>query len=509
MIHAHVLHAVTVSTWAEALAALAGVLVAVAVLRGTPRVLAMPLALMGIDQFVWNLANVALDLGGDERWHWLSAVSAPFLAPLALQFVLGFTGSRRKYRWVQALAWVVFTARALGAVIGWAVPDRMPGMAVLSFVFLFAGMPFAAFGFWGLSRYLRTLERRSAEASRTRLLIAALAIALPLLWTHLLRDLGQPVPSVSYLGAIIFTAALTYIALGAGKAQRALHGCELLGSELLGRVLLAALFITVGYLGVVGALAQSVAMLVLGVTAMTLAAVVIVRMTSAAGAAQREGLQRFATLGRFSAQMAHDLKNPLAVALGYVDFLRVELKAGRRIDDPEPLDHLKAALDRTVRVVDRYQRLSKIEPQRSDVDLTDLVDRIVSLQRYASPGVEISRMLDAPGAVALDADLVGTALENLVKNAVEATPRRVRVTTQHHNGWLTISVEDDGSGMDARNLESAFELFHTTKATGSGMGLAFVREVARAHGGDATVRSRPGRGTRVEMSLKLEAWINA
>jgi signal transduction histidine kinase len=499
MIHSHVLHAVTVSTWAEALAALAGVLVAVTVLRSPPRALALPLALLGIDQFVWNFANVALDLGGDERWHWVSAVSAPFFAPLALQFVLGFTGNRRKYRWVQALAYVVFTGRAIGALIGWAMPDRAPGMAMLSLVFLFAGMPFAVFGFWGLARYRRTLEVGSAEASRTRLLIAALAIALPLLWTHLLRDLGEPVPSLSYLGALIFTAALTYITLGSGKARCALQG----------RMLLAALFITIAYLGVVGALADSVAMLVIGVTAMTLAAVVIVRITSAAGAAQREGLQRFATLGRFSAQMAHDLKNPLAVALGYVDFLRVELKAGRPITDPEPFDHLKAALDRTVRVVDRYQRLSRIEPQRSEVDLSDLVDRIVSLQRFASPGVEISGMLEVPGAVALDVDLIATALENLVKNAVEASPRRVRVTSERHDGWLLLCVEDDGSGMDARNLESAFEMFHTTKATGSGLGLAFVREVARAHGGDATVRSRPGRGTRVEMSLKMEGWINA
>ena len=65
-------------------------------------------------------------------------------------------------------------------------------------------------------------------------------------------------------------------------------------------------------------------------------------------------------------------------------------------------------------------------------------------------------------------------------------------------------MEDTGEGMDARTRERAFDEFFTTKATGSGLGLAFVRRVVEAHGGEVSLTSREGRGTIV--SLRLPAW---
>jgi two-component system sensor histidine kinase HydH len=68
-------------------------------------------------------------------------------------------------------------------------------------------------------------------------------------------------------------------------------------------------------------------------------------------------------------------------------------------------------------------------------------------------------------------------------------------------GALSLRVEDDGPGMDARTHERAFDEFFTTKATGSGLGLAFVSRVAHAHDGRARIESTPGRGTHVELLL--------
>ena len=68
---------------------------------------------------------------------------------------------------------------------------------------------------------------------------------------------------------------------------------------------------------------------------------------------------------------------------------------------------------------------------------------------------------------------------------------------------LLLSVHDTGSGFDARAREQAFELFFTTKATGSGLGLAFVQQVARAHGGEATLTSAEGLGTTVTLLLPM------
>jgi two-component system, NtrC family, sensor histidine kinase HydH len=64
-----------------------------------------------------------------------------------------------------------------------------------------------------------------------------------------------------------------------------------------------------------------------------------------------------------------------------------------------------------------------------------------------------------------------------------------------------VSVEDTGEGMDARTRERAFDEFFTTKATGSGLGLAFVRRVVEAHGGEVSLTSREGRGTIVSLRL--------
>jgi signal transduction histidine kinase len=113
----------------------------------------------------------------------------------------------------------------------------------------------------------------------------------------------------------------------------------------------------------------------------------------------------------------------------------------------------------------------------------------------------------------MDRDLVAGALENLLQNAFEATPRaaapatvvvRTALARTRQTEGVLLSVEDSGHGMSARTRERALDDFFTTKATGSGMGLAFVRRVAEAHGGDVSLVSKEGAGTTVRMFLPLE-----
>jgi signal transduction histidine kinase len=137
------------------------------------------------------------------------------------------------------------------------------------------------------------------------------------------------------------------------------------------------------------------------------------------------------------------------------------------------------------------------------------VKRVLALQAFVAPNVEVKRQLLEPSPIVHgDGDLLAAVLENLVTNAFQAMPEgrsgRVTVSTRIEDGRGVLAVEDDGKGMDARAVERAFEPFHTTKAKGSGLGLAFSREVARAHGGDARLLSREGRGTLVEVAIPLE-----
>jgi signal transduction histidine kinase len=204
--------------------------------------------------------------------------------------------------------------------------------------------------------------------------------------------------------------------------------------------------------------------------------------------------------------MAHDLRNPLAAAVSSADYLREEIRQGRPLQQTELVDVLSRQLERVTRVIDRYQRMSRLEPSPARLELNALVKRVLGLQTFAAPKVAIELVLtEPPPTVNADADLLAAVLENLVTNAFQAMPEgrsgRVKVATHREGDVAVLTVEDDGKGMDARQVERAFEPFHTTKTTGSGLGLAFTRDVARAHGGDARLSSREGIGTRVEVTL--------
>jgi signal transduction histidine kinase len=227
---------------------------------------------------------------------------------------------------------------------------------------------------------------------------------------------------------------------------------------------------------------------------------------------RRDQTVQLVTLGRLAAQMGHDLKNPLAALKGATQFLREERAQGRSIDDrTEFLDLLVEQIDRLQGAAEKYQRLGRIQAIRTPVRLNQLVSDLVTFQQLGNAKqipVKADLAPDLPDCP-LDPDLVAGALENLLQNAFEATPSAAPVTIRtavgqtRHTSGVVVSVEDAGVGMSARTLAQALDDFFTTKPTGSGLGLAFVRRVAEAHGGEVSLVSREGVGTTVRLFLPL------
>jgi signal transduction histidine kinase len=257
------------------------------------------------------------------------------------------------------------------------------------------------------------------------------------------------------------------------------------------------------YLVVFWTLGHRVAPLVFGTLCVTVVAGFAGSELVTSTARLRAQRDRLAVLGRFSAQMAHDVKNPLAAIVGAARL------AQDGAVDPQQRKFLAVVVEQAGRIagiIDKYDRLGRVEPVLVTTNVAEVARSVASALKIVAPHVRIQVAADAdPASARIDRDLVAGALENLVRNAVEAMPGGGSITlrVQARSDQVVVRVEDDGEGMDARRVSRAFEDFYTTKPGGSGLGLAFVRRVAHAHGGDVSLTSRLEQGTAVELRLPV------
>ncbi|KFA90654.1 sensor histidine kinase [Archangium violaceum] len=474
-----------------------------ALVRVGRSVLALPLSVLCIVLSTWNFSDFALARSGGPGWRLMATAAALMSAPSSLHFILSFVGERRRLAAAMFSAYGVFGALAATALAGLgsahvaeAVNSRGFVLTVLAFT-----APLLLGGFSLLTQHLRR-EVRATERTRAGLMITGLALLVMLLGTDMVAMLGQEVPRLGNLGTLLGLPAIAVVALRLRLFDQELSNVHAVYA------LLLALMGVLAYLAIFQLFAAQYGALVVGTAAITLSLLAIMRRGVIALSAQRERLEHMATLGRFSAQMAHDLKNPIAALKGAAQYLKVEHSRGQPWDDKgEFLDLLLEQVERLDRVVSTYQRLGRVEPLRQPLDLNQLATSVLSLQTFTGrPEVEIHRELAAElPRCSGDWDLLANAVENLVRNAFEAMPRGGTLTlrTRLDGTGVALSVEDTGEGMNARTRERAFDDFYTTKATGSGLGLAFVRRVVEAHGGEVTLTSHEGRGTTVTLRLPV------
>jgi two-component system sensor histidine kinase HydH len=448
------------------------------------------LALLFFDAFAWNFAGLAYELSGARVWQVVDRSFSSLMAALAFHVVTVFVGRARQLGRVVTLSYLVFGGIAL-------VSQGSRWWQVL----LAASSVTMALTVWLLLRH-RMRASDVEERTRTDLLVVAIGVGTLLSSTELWFYLpGFPLPRLGSAGTLF---------------AMALFGVAALRMKLLGRdvppivpwyALLASALWVVLELAVVRWLDPRSGATVLGLTALAVLGFAGVRELRNAAALRGARREELATLGRFSEQLAHDLRNPLAALKGAVQFLAAEREQGRSLDGQARfLTLMLEQVGRMERVVADYQRVAKVEPALVTLSLNELVEGALSLQPFAWPGVELALELGSGlPPLSLDRDLLATVLENLVRNACEAMPDGGRVivrTSCAEPGRVLLEVVDTGRGMDPRELERATDAFFTTKVGGSGIGLHFAERVARAHGGSLELTSAVGRGTVVSVSFQ-------
>lgn len=214
--------------------------------------------------------------------------------------------------------------------------------------------------------------------------------------------------------------------------------------------------------------------------------------------------EKLAAVGRLAASVAHEINNPLqAISLHLQLLVDEALSAGGE----QRLAVVQQEFDRIAAIVERlldFQRPQAGQPK--PVCVTQTLAYVISLaeQQLQQVGVQCLQNLpdDLPDVLAVDSQLKQVFL-NLVLNAAEAMPGggRLTMTATHHAGKIFIEFTDTGPGILPENQVHLFEPFYTTKADGSGLGLAVCHEIVANHGGALTFDSTPGAGATFTVML--------
>lgn len=216
---------------------------------------------------------------------------------------------------------------------------------------------------------------------------------------------------------------------------------------------------------------------------------------------------RMATIGRMSSHIAHDMRSPLSVLKQYAEGETEDLTAS---DREEFQKAAKSSVNKLLKMSNElvdYAKANKLEREKHNIKeivCNDVLSEIAQCAEKNGAKIECDHVQEVKANV--DRYRLGRVLVNLVNNSIQAIPESggkimLRVTNKEaHN--LHITVSDNGSGIESESLPHIFESFFTrNKKGGTGLGLAFCKQVVEAHGGTIEAESELGKGTKFTINI--------
>jgi two-component system CheB/CheR fusion protein len=216
--------------------------------------------------------------------------------------------------------------------------------------------------------------------------------------------------------------------------------------------------------------------------------------------------ERLATLGQFSGNIAHELRNPLGVIDSSVYYLKTKLKDADE-KTQQHLDRIKSSVVSSTAIIESLLNLTRVDkPHLGRLNLVAITADAIAASKVPSAVSIMNKFSEDEVAINADGEQLRMAFKNVIKNAVEAMDGKGTLTVTActtADGKAEVSFTDTGSGIAAENLERVFQPLFSTKAKGIGLGLSIAKTIINKHGGTIEAKSEPGKGANIIIKFPL------
>jgi two-component system, OmpR family, heavy metal sensor histidine kinase CusS len=220
----------------------------------------------------------------------------------------------------------------------------------------------------------------------------------------------------------------------------------------------------------------------------------------------------FTRLSQFSADLAHELRTPIANMMGEA---QVALTRDRTpAEYCETIESTIGECERLSRIVDNLLFVARVDAAREPIarkrfNARTAVEKIAAFYQTIADDHHVTITCSGEAQIYADPDLFQRALGNLLDNALRFTPENgsIQIALSEHDAGVEVAVSDNGCGIAPEHLPRVFDRFYRAEASrgsdGAGLGLALVKSIVDLHGGFAKIESEIGRGTTVKLRFPL------